>query len=1293
MNPENPLRNEIEARLTALLLGELPENEAALLRWAIAQDSELQKLHDRLQLTVGLVREVAKNPEPTPAETAALKLSAERRAKLLAHFKSPRPAVPPAPTPAPVQELPWLKRIDLSRFQVPRLVEVLAVLAIVAVLAAMLLPSLAASKKKAQKITALNQAKQAELEERMKLEDANSPAPTPVASPPAPAVRPPGGVVQWDGAALGSDRDGDALRHRESGEQNRKLTVASTAPKSEVAPPSDVNFSGSIGNGAAKEAITVSATETARRLENRFYDDNSKLANYEADGKDYRLKVQNQASAGEPAKPAPKEIYEEYRPRVPDASEVASSNFREYTISGNADFSGGRANGGAGGGGGFGRGDVLTTDRLPQAGKAPAEKAKLNVSEPEYVGVLNNPAAPIAPTTPTANDFMYAPRQVVGSAGTSKSLAADPAASGEADGKKRSGGETFAARLNEAINVAAGSSGNVGSTDGREGQAAARRPEVAESPASGPAPAAKPSDEFLTAGLGNNAGVGGVASINGKLENEKMVPLKTDLPQPQFVGTPVPITGFQFATDAEMAQRQKLNQQVTEAERTRSAQKQQYDLAVASYDSKVPVLGDLPLQGQLFKSENRAAGARDENGREKDQFSLNSVTVDLDKPVDANTLSKTGAGTLTLAGTNTYAGGTTVSAGTLGVSGVTTVNGGTLAVNDFTQSFKVDPNRFYSGLTKDDASGLRYLLTTNNVVFESDRQTQMKATVPGGGGLEYMTQVTDASTPRDAVQRLIANLGVDLQNPPGKCVNYIDRLGLLFIRATRQDLDAIEHAFPLQIATNVIANTNANGLISLAFRVSPEKLAKQLDQPLPKQLDQPLPKVALPALVPQPEMLTSANAFSTFSLNVSDVSFKLAAVSLEKGLMPEAGAIRSEEFINAFDYRDPEAQGGAPVAFACERARYPFAMNRDLLRFSLKTAAAGRSAGRPLNLVLLLDNSGSMERADRVAIIRESLRVLAGQLQPQDKISVVTFARTARLWASGIPGDKAGEALAKVSTIPPEGGTNLEEAMRVAYETARKYYQANGMNRVVLLTDGAANLGDVNPADLKQKVETNRKQGIALDCFGIGWEDYNDNLLEQLSSHGDGRYAFLNSPEEVAKEFAAKLAGALQIAAQDVKVQVEFNPQRVISYRQIGYAKHQLTKEQFRDNTVDAAEIAAQEAGNALYTVETKPDGGGPIATVRVRYKVPGTTDYRELSWAVPYNGTAPALQQSSAAMRLAATAGAFSEWLAGSPFAQEVSPDELLKIISGVPQIYGADQRPQRLEWMIRQAKSAAGK
>ena len=457
--------------------------------------------------------------------------------------------------------------------------------------------------------------------------------------------------------------------------------------------------------------------------------------------------------------------------------------------------------------------------------------------------------------------------------------------------------------------------------------------------------------------------------------------------------------------------------------------------------------------------------------------------------------------------------------------------------------------------------------------------------------------------------------------------------------------------------------------------------------------DLPIRKPSTNAPIPQPEIQTSENNFSTFSLNVSDVSFKLAAASLEKGQMPDPASVRSEEFINAFDYRDLEPTAGAPIGFAYERARYPFAHNRDLLRFSLKTAAAGRQSGRALNLVLLLDNSGSMERADRVRIIREALHVLAGQLQPQDKLSVITFARTPRLVADGISGDQAGSVTEAVSGLTPEGGTNLEEAMNLGYQTAARHYVIGGINRVVVLTDGAANLGDVKPESLKQKVEDARKQGIALDCFGIGWEGYNDDLLEVLSRNGDGRYGFINSPEEAASEFAGQLAGALKVAASDVKVQVEFNPRRVTSYRQIGYAKHQLTKEQFRDNTVDAAEIAAQEAGNALYTVEVNPAGDGPLCTVRVRFKIPGTTDYREQAWDVPFTGNALSLEQSSPAMRLAASAAAFSEWLVASPFAGDVSPDAVLNVLRGVPEVFGADSRPKTLEWMIRQAKSIEGK
>jgi Ca-activated chloride channel family protein len=156
---------------------------------------------------------------------------------------------------------------------------------------------------------------------------------------------------------------------------------------------------------------------------------------------------------------------------------------------------------------------------------------------------------------------------------------------------------------------------------------------------------------------------------------------------------------------------------------------------------------------------------------------------------------------------------------------------------------------------------------------------------------------------------------------------------------------------------------------------------------------------------------------------------------------------------------------------------------------------------------------------------------------------------------------------------------------------------------------------------------------------------------------------------------------------------VEFNPRRVTAYRQIGYAKHQLTKEQFRDNTVDAAEIAAAETGNALYVVEVEARGEGPLGVVRVRYKVPATGEYREYEWPVPYTGSAVPLEQASPALRLAASSAAFSEWLASSPFAGEVTLDGLLTYLNDVPEVFGADARPKKLEWMIRQAKSLSGR
>ena len=440
------------------------------------------------------------------------------------------------------------------------------------------------------------------------------------------------------------------------------------------------------------------------------------------------------------------------------------------------------------------------------------------------------------------------------------------------------------------------------------------------------------------------------------------------------------------------------------------------------------------------------------------------------------------------------------------------------------------------------------------------------------------------------------------------------------------------------------------------------------------------------------ETLTRDNAFSTFSLNVSDVSFRLVEAALNSGRLPERQTVRAEEFVNAMNYHDPAPASGERLAFAWEQARDPFAHNRDLIRLSVQTGAIGRSKGRPLNVVVLLDRSGSMERPDRVAIVRNALSALVGKLTPSDRVSLVAFARTPRLVVDGIGGGDPDALLTRGDSLTPQGGTNLDAALDLGYESAARHFRRDGVNRLILLTDGAANLGDVHPAHLKKKAETQRKRGVALDCFGVGWDGYNDALLEELSRNADGRYGFLNDPALTSSDFADQLAGALRVAARDVKTQVEFNPARVKSWRQVGYEKRQLKKEDFRNNAVDAAEIGAAETGTAVYSVQVDPKGVGPIGVVRVRFQNPDTGRYEERAWTLFYRPQAPALAESSPAMRLAGCAAKFAGWLAGNPWERGVNLGELRACLGGMESVFANDPMPTRLLSLIGRAEMIGG-
>ena len=358
------------------------------------------------------------------------------------------------------------------------------------------------------------------------------------------------------------------------------------------------------------------------------------------------------------------------------------------------------------------------------------------------------------------------------------------------------------------------------------------------------------------------------------------------------------------------------------------------------------------------------------------------------------------------------------------------------------------------------------------------------------------------------------------------------------------------------------------------------------------------------AVVPTdlPEIDASTNGFSTFSLHVSDVSFKLAQAALAKGQWPDASRIRSEEFLNAFDYGDPMPTQSERVSCRIEQAIHPFLQQRNLLRVSMRTAAAGRSSSTPLKLTFLLDNSGSMERIDRQQTVRRAFAVLAQQLKPMDEVTLISFARQPRLLADRISGARSQELLQIIEELPSEGGTNLEAALRLAFEKAQEQYQQNAQNRIILLTDGAVNLGDASPERLAEMIVRMRNAGVAFDAAGISADGLNDEVLEALARKGDGRYYLLDSLESVEDGFAKQIAGALRPAAKNVKIQVEFNPERVGKYKLLGFEKHRLNKEDFRNDKVDAAEMAAAEAGVALYQVQTKPDGFGDIGTVSVRF-------------------------------------------------------------------------------------------
>ena len=513
--------------------------------------------------------------------------------------------------------------------------------------------------------------------------------------------------------------------------------------------------------------------------------------------------------------------------------------------------------------------------------------------------------------------------------------------------------------------------------------------------------------------------------------------------------------------------------------------------------------------------------------------------------------------------------------------------------------------------------------------------------------------------PRKDITTLLKMNGVTF--PPNTSASFLAGTNTLIIRNTQTNLELMD------------------GIISAAVNEDDRKAAEEESEKKAKE--------ELKRLRTNFETLTSEKSDSTFSLNVSDVSFKLAEAALREGNWPDASKVRPEEFVNALDYGDTKPSQAEKVACAIEQGAHPFMPQRNLMRVAMSTASLGRNASTPLRLTLLLDQSGSMERADRAESVKRAFALLAAQLTANDEITLIGFARTPRLLAERVKGDEAAKLAQIIANPLTEGGTNLEAALASGLQLAKQQFLAGAQNRIILLTDGAANLGDALPRNLAKHVAVMQQSNIAFDACGVGADGLNDEVLSALTKQGDGRYYFLDRPEDADAGFAKQIAGALRPSAKNVKVQILFNPERVSKFKLYGFEKHKLKKEDFRNDSVDAAEMAAEESGVALYHFEPLPEGRGDIGTVSVRFLDTASGQMVERTWGIPYEPEVSLFPESNPKLRLACVAGLFAEKLKGSIIGERVDLARLRQEAEALKLTFDDQARFWSLKTMLEEA------
>jgi Ca-activated chloride channel family protein len=409
---------------------------------------------------------------------------------------------------------------------------------------------------------------------------------------------------------------------------------------------------------------------------------------------------------------------------------------------------------------------------------------------------------------------------------------------------------------------------------------------------------------------------------------------------------------------------------------------------------------------------------------------------------------------------------------------------------------------------------------------------------------------------------------------------------------------------------------------------------------------------------------TEDDHLSTFAIDVDTGSYTVCRRYLLDGYLPPKEAVRVEEFVNYFDYDYPAPQEetfavyteAMPWSFGPERK------NAYLMRIGLKAKKISDENRKPAILTFVIDVSGSMNRENRLGLVKRSLEMLIDKLRPEDKIGIAVYGSRGYkvLDHTGLANKPT--ILAAIRSLHSEGSTYAEEGIRIGYDMAENAFIPGFINRVILCSDGVANVGQTGADKILEIIKDKADKGITLSSLGFGMGNYNDTLLEQLGDKGNGYYAYIDTIDEARRLFS-NLTGALQVVARDVKIQVDFNPEVVRSYRLIGYENRDVADKDFRNDTVDGGEIGAGHDTTALYELKLWPEKTGKIATTQVRYKDPDTDTVTEIAADFENPQIQATSEKISPSFALATVVTEFAEILRESYWAKGAAlEDTLLK-------------------------------